>query len=954
MQPHWQDRKFKQTSKTLIAKNFTKTFPTTLAATATTTSLVCTRHVTTCPQHNKQQQQQKQKQLQQQQYYQKQHHHLYHSKYQEQQQLQKQRIAYASTQPIEPDEPLYANMVLSTEWSQVEVIDLINDGNGLGFILVGGRSTGVVIKSLTPGGVAERDGRLQCGDHVLQIGEVNLRGFSSEQVATVLRQTGAQVRLIVARPVESTATDFQHQLASHAPIIPTKLLSDPEELARHLFHQSNPTELTAASAATLCGIGEGGSGLSANYSTFSPKESSSHDSLQHPLMLNLNFPPTPDTELADLPLPPIPKELTTSAATLQRNYPKDLDIIPFSIVSPPLPQAPPLTAAIMKTSVSTPHQMDHIETVIAGITTSQTTGTYSNDNEDCCSTNSSPYLDSPETETYEVKLRKNVYGLGITVAGYVCEEEDLSGIFVKSIIEGSAAEMSGQIQINDRIVKVDGKTLSGVTNHQAVEILRNTDIEVHLTLERFLRGRKFEHLQVALTELKISVDSQSQVSLPPSPSIATLSWLPPRSDGDSIGTDGGAIIMDFSDLPSRETVDSQMSHVLDKSDHSGVPPNEAIKTGSTTPEAKQPPLANGSACHAKEEEAVEVSVNNDKPANGSLGSKTPTIDNFTDLLGKQYTELIPVGPLKLSNDLVENINTQNTTSAEHSCPSVDALKVAWKSEFPESEIIVAEINKLSGLGISLEGTVDVERGIEKRPHHYIRSILEDGPVGRQGILKPGDELLQVNQYKLQGLRHTEVVKILKELPSHVKLVCVRGAKAPSVINTSQNPEAFETRSLLPGGHQSLQNLMTKAQSESSLYTSSTATLTDQQRSKSLENVSGLALWSSDVTIVEIEKTEQGFGFSILDYQDPLDPEGSVIVIRGLIRGGSAETTNEIFPGDRLVSVGEHSLQGLDLDEAVAILKGMPLGITKLGICRPLSTSDSNIASPIGGGDSPST
>lgn len=272
-------------------------------------------------------------------------------------------------------------MVLSTEWSQVEVIDLINDGNGLGFILVGGRSTGVVIKALTPGGVAERDGRLQCGDHVLQIGEVNLRGFSSEQVATVLRQTGAQVRLIVARPVESTATDFQHQLASHAPIIPTKLLSDPEELTRHLFNQSNTEEVTAA-AAVMCGSGGGGSGISANYSSLSHKDSFSHDSLQQQsLTLNLNFPPTPDTELADLPLPPIPKELTTSAAT-QRNYPKDLDIVPFSIVSPPLPQ-PPLMAATMKTSVSTPHQMDHIETVIAGITTTQTTtGTLSNDDDD--------------------------------------------------------------------------------------------------------------------------------------------------------------------------------------------------------------------------------------------------------------------------------------------------------------------------------------------------------------------------------------------------------------------------------------------------------------------------------------------------------------------------------------------------------------------------------------------
>lgn len=70
-------------------------------------------------------------------------------------------------------------MVLSSEWSQVEVIDLSHDGSslcGLGFILVGGKSTGVVIKALIPGGIADRDGRLQCGDHVLQIGEVNLRG----------------------------------------------------------------------------------------------------------------------------------------------------------------------------------------------------------------------------------------------------------------------------------------------------------------------------------------------------------------------------------------------------------------------------------------------------------------------------------------------------------------------------------------------------------------------------------------------------------------------------------------------------------------------------------------------------------------------------------------------------------------------------------------------------------
>lgn len=311
-------------------------------------------------------------------------------------------------------------MVLSTEWSQVEVIDLVNDGNGLGFMLVGGKSTGVVIKALIPGGVAERDGRLNCGDHVLQIGDVNLRGFCSEQVATVLRQTGSQVRIIVARPVEPTAPDYQ-SLASHAPIIPTKLLTDPEELERQLIQTAAFTGSFITTAIT--------------------------DQIISPL--------SGDVSIVD-------------GILSQRNS--------MALVSP--------------CSLNIPSIVTN-------------------------------YMELPETETYEVELRKNVYGLGITVAGYVCEEEDLSGIFVKSIIEGSAAEMSRKIQINDRIVAVDGRSLAGVTNHQAVEILRNTDIAVKLTLERFLRGRKYEHLQVALTDAK---ESRHQ-SLPPSPSIATLTWV---------------------------------------------------------------------------------------------------------------------------------------------------------------------------------------------------------------------------------------------------------------------------------------------------------------------------------------------------------------------------------------------------------------------------------------------
>lgn len=63
--------------------------------------------------------------------------------------------------------------------------------------------------------------------------------MGSEQVAAVLRQSGSHVRLVVARPVEPTSPDYQ-ALGSHAPIVPTKILADPEELDRHLLQNGYP------------------------------------------------------------------------------------------------------------------------------------------------------------------------------------------------------------------------------------------------------------------------------------------------------------------------------------------------------------------------------------------------------------------------------------------------------------------------------------------------------------------------------------------------------------------------------------------------------------------------------------------------------------------------------------------------------------------------------------------
>lgn len=86
-------------------------------------------------------------------------------------------------------------------------------------------------------------------------------------------------------------------------------------------------------------------------------------------------------------------------------------------------------------------------------------------------------------------------------------------------------------------------------------------------------------------------------------------------------------------------------------------------------------------------------------------------------------------------------------------------------------------------------------------------------------------------------------------------------------------------------------------------------------------VTGLAMWSSQPQIIELIKGERGLGFSILDYQDPLDPNDTLIVIRSLVPGGVAQIDGRLIPGDRLLFVNETRLENASLDQAVQALKG---------------------------------
>ncbi|XP_064625556.1 multiple PDZ domain protein-like isoform X22 [Lineus longissimus] len=660
-----------------------------------------------------------------------------------------------------------ADMVLNTEWTQLEIIELVNDGSGLGFGIIGGKSTGVVVKTILPGGVADRDGHLRSGDHILQIGEVNVRGMGSEQVAAVLRQAGSHVRLVVARAIHEPPP-VQNPTA---PIIPTHQL---DEHLQRLFSADSTEHLDQYEHYANDRNHDGH--VSGSNSMGFIEQAEVH-ALQ-PAYTYEGYENYQDSALIQA----VPTQIMFDEPPLKRSVERTVEAngLLLSLHQPP---------------------EDAVES------------------------------DVPDVEYFEVELTKDNQGLGVTIAGYVGElptdldidpDYELSGIFVKSVAEGSAADTDGKINVNDQIIAVDDQSLDGFTNHQAVEVLKKTDLVVKLKLARYHRGPKYEQLQ----------HYTAQASLAPS-----------FNGDDELDATAGNVNLDDIDL----------------------------------------------------------------------------------LSGEDFS-----GDLDLDLEL--------------------SLKAKWQEIIgDEYDIVVAQLSKFregGGLGISLEGTVDVENGIEVRPHHYIRSVLKDGPVGINGRMQSGDELLEVNETVLYGLNHVEVVTILKELPQHVRVVCARRKTAQSdLLYATTSDPFFQARTGDEVPYAAIDDMPTerlvKAKSEQSLSTAPVSDFSlNKNKSRSLEPLSGLAMWSSDVILIELQKGDRGLGFSILDYQDPMNPQDTVIVIRSLVPGGVAQLDGRLVPGDRLIFVNDMNLENATLDQAVQALKGAVRGTVRIGIAKPLPLPDS--------------
>ncbi|XP_027491050.1 multiple PDZ domain protein isoform X7 [Corapipo altera] len=535
-----------------------------------------------------------------------------------------------------------------------------------------------------------------------------------------------------------------------------------------------------------------------------------------------------------------------------------------------------------------------------------------------------------------IELVNDGSGLGFGIVG-----GKSTGVIVKTILPGGVADQHGRLCSGDHILKIGDTDLAGMSSEQVAQVLRQCGNRVKLVIAR---GPIEEPPLPAVppgTPVPTSTpDKQADASIDGCEDGEKFN-VELTKNNQGLGITIAGYIGDKTSEPSgifvkSITKGSAVEHdgrihvgdqiiVVDGTNLQGFTNQQAVDVLRHTGQTVRLTLIRRGL---KQENHIPPQEDFNAPVEKDLQFQTK--DSSTAKDNSETEQGSPSLPCSASVvNIGDDMKQQETGSQDFQLTTAEeeATKIKWQRIMGSNyEIVVAVVNKFSessGLGISLEATVE---------HHFIRSILPEGPVGRSGKLFSGDELLEVNEISLIGENHKDVVSILKELPIKVTMVCCRPVAPPIT-----QPEVLESLSL------SEVQLTEKAHIEVGFIGSSDTEGTALEAAdevQSMEEVqsSSLAMWETEIQNIELEKGSMGLGFSILDYQDPVDPANTVIVIRSLVPGGVAEQDGRLLPGDRLMFVNDINLENGSLEEAVQALKGAPTGTVKIGVAKPLPLS----------------
>ncbi|KRZ83845.1 Multiple PDZ domain protein, partial [Trichinella sp. T8] len=483
--------------------------------------------------------------------------------------------------------------------------------------------------------------------------------------------------------------------------------------------------------------------------------------------------------------------------------------------------------------------------------------------------------------------------LGVVLAG-----GRSSGVIVKAILPGSFAYKDGQIKQGDHLLAVNDVFVHGMTCDQVANLLRhNADGKIQMIVGRALKSSTSAKKH-SRTTIRLPTDVVTNPALLKN-HITNLN-------------------ADFGHKSSAST-ERYESAIVEPSKQQDVTASAPQHTGSRNDELEN---LSSQACL----------VNRRK-----VDKKTVQIRDI-DLEELKYEQLPKILEQQTAN------SSQLTTGESRNFyqPPSSAATTSWESEDdsklslhrsssvgnrdkieetrkkwqpicgPEYNILVVEFERSQcdeTLGISLEGTVDIVGNSEQCPHHFIKSISEDSDLcSLAELLKPGDELLEVNDDVLYGKSYCDVLNVLRNLGKHVSIVCARRR------SEFTKPQVTQAGIELLGRFEDQE---------------------DMSGSWS-EKLDKAIIWSPYSERIMLVKGSEGLGFTIFEHKAFIDRESTAIVVHSLIPKGVAQKSGQILPGDRLLSVNDIPMTNLSLKKAIKILKATPIGPVTLEIARPLT------------------
>uniref|UniRef100_A0A8C1V7Z9 Multiple PDZ domain crumbs cell polarity complex component n=1 Tax=Cyprinus carpio TaxID=7962 RepID=A0A8C1V7Z9_CYPCA len=507
------------------------------------------------------------------------------------------------------------------------------------------------------------------------------------------------------------------------------------------------------------------------------------------------------------------------------------------------------------------------------------------------------------THVETIELVNDGTGLGFGIVG-----GKTTGVIVKTILPGGIADQDGRLRSGDHVLRIGDTDLFGLSSEQVAQVLKQCGNRVRLLISR---GTADDAPPTPVT-----LPTVTELSQIPFRSVVFVCWqgFEEEEQGSfdvSLTKNAQGLGITIAGYVGDKTSEPSGIFVKSISRDSAVEQDGRIHVGD------QIIAVDGVNIQGyTNQQAVEVLRHTGETVNLMLVRRGFNLEDVCPSIIPVAVETTPT--LSASpNSTMERTNTEHgnkhTRAAGNAVMSLSGpveehtLMQKWQNELGVcTEVIVARVQKFSensGLGISLDVCAD---------RHILRSVLPDGPVGRSGKICSGDELLEVNGIPLRGETHKEVVDILKELPVSVTMVCCR--PAPLMTDSQTDRPCPEDMDFLISG-----------ESEDSMKDHVTEEPTG----------TALAMWETEIQDIELEKGESGLGFSILDYQDPMDPLKTVIVIRSLVPDGVAERDGRLLPGDRLMYVNNINLESASLEEAVQALKGANMGAVSIGVAKPL-------------------